>query len=157
MGHASRTVDQCLSLAKEDQTILTSLLDVRHIAGDEDLSETLYRKFRKMISRGKGRAYISGKLEERDERHAREGNSRYVIEPNIKEGKGGLRDLHVLYWITRYFDRDGQITDPQQAADYTKLGLFGERAAQRFRRAADFLWRTRHNLHWAAGTADRTA
>lgn len=151
VGHATRNVEQCLTLAKEDQTILTTLLDVRHIYGDEGLSETLYRKFRKMISRGKGRSYISGKLEERDARHEREGNSRYVIEPNIKEGKGGLRDLHVLYWITRYFDRDGQITDPQQAADYTKLGLFDERAAQRFRRAADFLWRTRHHLHWAAG------
>ena len=151
VGHASRTVDQCLKLAKEDQTILTSLLDVRHLAGDEDLSETLYRQFRKNITRGKGRAYISAKLAERDARHAQDGNSRYVIEPNIKEGKGGLRDLHVLYWITRFLDRDGKITDPQRAMDYTKLGLFDERAAKRFRRAADFLWRTRHHLHWAAG------
>jgi len=150
VGHATRTVDQCLSLAKEDQTILTSLLDVRHLAGNEDLSESLYRKFRKMISRGKGRAYISEKLAERDERHTREGNSRYVIEPNIKEGKGGLRDLHVLYWITRYQDREGQIIDAQHGLDYTKLGLFDEKAAQRFRSAADFLWRTRHHLHWTA-------
>jgi len=151
VGHATRTVDQCLALAKEDQTILTSLLDVRHLGGDEALSENLYRRFRKMISRGKGRAYISVKLAERDERHTREGNSRYVIEPNIKEGKGGLRDLHVLYWITRYLDRDGLIIDPQHGLDYTKLGLFDENAAMRFRRAADFLWRTRHHLHWAAG------
>ena len=79
VGHATRTVDQCLSLAKEDQTILTSLLDVRHLAGNEDLSESLYRKFRKMISRGKGRAYISEKLAERDERHTREGNSLSLI------------------------------------------------------------------------------
>lgn len=151
VGHASRTVDQCLKLAKEDQTILTSLLDVRHLMGDEDLSETLYRQFRKNITRGKGRAYISAKLAERDSRHSQEGNSRYVIEPNIKEGKGGLRDLHVLYWITRFLDRDGKITDPQRAMDYTDMGLFDERAAMRFRRAADFLWRTRHHLHWAAG------
>ena len=150
VGHASRTVDQCLKLAKEDQTILTSMLDIRHLAGDEDLSETLYRQYRKTITRGKGRGYISAKLAERDNRHAQEGNSRYVIEPNIKEGKGGLRDLHVLYWITRFLDRDGKITDPQRALDYTKLGLFDERAAKRFRRAADFLWRTRHHLHWAA-------
>jgi [protein-PII] uridylyltransferase len=151
VGHASRTVDQCLKLAKEDQTILTSLLDVRHLIGDQDLSEMLYRQFRKTITRGKGRAYISAKLAERDNRHAQEGNSRYVIEPNIKEGKGGLRDLHVLYWITRFLDRDGKITDPQRAMDYTKMGLFDERAAKRFRRAADFLWRTRHHLHWTAG------
>ena len=151
VGHATRRVDQCLSLAKEDQTILTSLLDVRHLCGDEELSQTLYRKFRKMISRGKGRAYISEKLAERDERHTREGNSRYVIEPNIKEGKGGLRDLHVLYWITSYLDREGLIIDPQHGLDYTKLGLFDEKAAKRFRHAADFLWRTRHHLHWTAG------
>ena len=151
VGHATRTAEQCLALAKEDQTILTSLLDVRHLAGDESLSENLYRKFRKMISRGKGRAYISEKLAERDERHTREGNSRYVIEPNIKEGKGGLRDLHVLYWITSYLDKGGQIIDPQRGLDYTKLGLFDENAAMRFRRAADFLWRTRHHLHWTAG------
>lgn len=151
VGHASRTVDQSLKLAKEDQTILTSLLDVRHLAGDEALSDRLYTQFRKNITRGKGRAYIAAKLAERDGRHAREGNSRYVIEPNIKEGKGGLRDLHVLYWITRFLDRDGTITDPQRAADYTTLGLFDKRAAQRFLRAADFLWRTRHHLHWTAG------
>ena len=151
VGHASRSVDQCLKLAKDDQTILTSLLDLRHLAGDEDLSEKLYRQFRKTITRGKGRAYIAAKLAERDSRHTQEGNSRYVIEPNIKEGKGGLRDLHVLYWITAFLDRDGTITDPQRAMDYTKLGLFDERAAQRFRRAADFLWRTRHHLHWTAG------
>jgi [protein-PII] uridylyltransferase len=151
VGHATRSVDQCQKLAKEDQTILTSLLDLRHLSGDESLSEKLYTQFRKNITRGKGRGYISTKLEERDVRHAQEGNSRYVIEPNIKEGKGGLRDLHVLYWITRFLDRDGKITDPQRARDYTKLGLFDERAAQRFRRAADFLWRTRHHLHWTAG------
>lgn len=151
VGHASRTIEQCLKLAKEDQTILTSLLDLRHLSGDEALTEDLYRQFRKTITRGKGRAYIAEKLAERDARHTREGNSRYVIEPNIKEGKGGLRDLHILYWITKFLDRTDQIIDPQHGKDYTKLGLFDERAAQRFRRAADFLWRTRHHLHWAAG------
>ena len=125
VGHASRSVDQCLKLAKEDQTILTSLLDVRHLAGDEDLSERLYFQFRKNVTRGKGRKYIAEKLAERDSRHTQEGNSRYVIEPNIKEGKGGLRDLHVLYWITRFLDRDGNIIDPQRAlaVSYTHLTL----------------------------------
>lgn len=155
VGHASRTVDQCLTLAKEDQTILTSLLDLRHLAGDADLSSALYLKFKKTVTKGKGRTYIAEKLDERDARHAREGNSRYVIEPNIKEGKGGLRDLHVLYWITRFLDQaqgdDPTVTDPQGAGDYVDLGLFDKRAASRFRRAADFLWRTRHNLHWEAG------
>lgn len=156
VGHAVRTVDQSIKLAKEDQTILTALLDLRMLRGDLPLASELYTRFRREITKGSGRSYIAGKLTERDERHAREGNSRYVIEPNIKEGKGGLRDLHVLYWIARYLDRDGQLVDPQRAEDYVGMGLFDETAATRFQRAADFLWRARHNLHWMSGRATET-
>ncbi len=156
VGHATRTIEQNIKLAKADQTILTSLLDVRFLSGDEDMAERLFKRFRKDITRGKGRAYITAKLEERDRRHEQEGNSRYVIEPNVKEGKGGLRDLHVLYWIARFLDRDGRINDAQGASDYVALGLFDEAAAQRFRRAADFLWRTRIHLHFAAGRPAET-
>ncbi|MEM9599622.1 MAG: [protein-PII] uridylyltransferase [Pseudomonadota bacterium] len=156
VGHAVRTVDQSIKLAKEDQTILTALLDLRVLRGDLPLASELYTRFRREITKGSGRAYIAGKLSERDERHAREGNSRYVIEPNIKEGKGGLRDLHVLYWIARYLDRDGQLVDPQRADDYVGMDLFDAAAATRFRRAADFLWRARHNLHWMTGRPSET-
>lgn len=153
VGQSCRTVDQCITLAKEDQTILTALLDARYIAGDKDLALSLLVRFRREIAKGKGRAYINSKLEERDGRHNREGNSRYVIEPNIKEGKGGLRDLHVLYWIAKFIDMDGQINDPQRASDYVAMGLFDESAADRFVRAADFLWRTRCHLHYTSGRA----
>jgi len=156
VGHSVRTIDQSIKLAKEDQTILTSLLDLRYLAGDETLAKTLYARFRKDITKGKGRAYIAAKLAERDVRHEREGNSRYVIEPDIKEGKGGLRDLHVLYWIARFLDKEGRITDPQQANDYVKMGLFDAVAASRFVRAADFLWRSRIWLHFIAGRATET-
>lgn len=156
VGHSIRTVTQSVKLAREDQTILTALLDLRYLRGDESLATELYTRFRKDITKGSGRSYIAGKLAERDERHEREGNSRYVIEPNIKEGKGGLRDLHVLYWIARFLDREGQLIDPQQAEDYAAMGLFDEQAATRFRRAADFLWRARHNLHWMSGRATET-
>ena len=150
VGHATRTIDQNIKLAKTDQTILTSLLDVRFLAGDEDMARQLFTQFRKSITRGKGRDYISAKLAERDARHDREGNSRYVIEPNVKEGKGGLRDLHALYWIARYLDKDGKISDAQNTSDYVDMGLFDESAAMRFRRAADFLWRTRIHLHFTS-------
>ncbi len=150
VGHATRTIDQCISLAKEDQTILTSLLDMRYLRGEKVLSDKLYTKFRKDVTKGKGRNYIASKLEERDARHAREGNSRYVIEPNIKEGKGGLRDLHVLYWIARFLDKENKITDPQLADGYVELGLFDKQAAIRFTHAADFLWRARIWLHFTA-------
>ena len=151
VGHAVRTVDQSIKLAKEDQTILTALLDLRYLCGDEDLAKNLYTKFRKDITKGKGRAYIASKLAERDARHEREGNSRYVIEPNVKEGKGGLRDLHALYWIARFLDKDGKINDAQHPQSYVEMGLFDERAATRFVHAADFLWRTRIWLHYASG------
>jgi len=156
VGHAVRTIDQCLQLAKSDQTILTALLDLRHINGDEDLSRMLYLKFKKETGRGKGRSYIAEKLNERDDRHTREGNSRYVIEPNIKEGKGGLRDLHVLYWIARYLDKKDKINDPQRPDEYVEMGLFDDAAATRFFRAADFLWRARIHLHLIAGRPDET-
>ena len=151
VGHATRTVEQSISLAKDDQTILTSLLDLRYLRGDEALANELYIKFRKTITKGKGRAYIAAKLAERDRRHDREGNSRYVIEPNIKEGKGGLRDLHVLYWIARFIDKEGRINDAQHSQNYVDMGLFDKVAATRFVHAADFLWRARIWLHYISG------
>ena len=153
VGHSTRTIDQCLHLAKDDQTILTSLLDLRFITGDAALAQELTAKFRKSIQGSKGRKYIAEKLAERDRRHEREGNSRYVIEPNIKEGKGGLRDLHALYWIASYIDRERGLHDPQQAIEYVSMGLFDSKAATRVSRAADFLWRARIHLHLAAGRA----
>lgn len=156
VGQSIRTIDQNMQMAKSDQTILTALLDLRHICGDKSLSEKLFLKFRKDVTKGKGRAFIAAKLQERDVRHERAGNSRYVIEPNIKEGKGGLRDLHVLYWIARYLDVDGKITDAQKPSNYVDMGLFDKDAAKRFERAADFLWRARIHLHLAAGRPAET-
>ncbi len=156
VGQSIRTVEENILMAKTDQTILTALLDLRFICGNQPLAEKLFTKFRKEITKGKGRKYISSKLEERDIRHSREGNSRYVIEPNIKEGKGGLRDLHVLYWIARFLDRDGKITDAQKPSIYVDMGLFDESAATRFERAADFLWRARIHLHLTAGRPTET-
>jgi [protein-PII] uridylyltransferase len=153
VGHSTRTSEQCLILAKEDQTILTSLLDLRYLAGDNDLAGELFTKFRKSVQGSKGRKYIADKLAERDLRHEREGNSRYVIEPNIKEGKGGLRDLHALYWIASYIDTERGLKDPQRTVEYVSMGLFDEKAATRMARAADFLWRARIHLHLTAGRA----
>jgi len=156
VGHATRTADQCLSLAKSDQTIMTALLDLRFLCGDQPLADALYSQFRRSIRGSRGRNYIADKLEERDLRHDREGNSRYVIEPNIKEGKGGLRDLHVLYWISLYLRKASDVLDPQKASDYVTMGLFDEQAANRFERAADFLWRARIHLHFSSKRAHET-
>ena len=154
VGHSVRTPEQCVSLAKTDQTILTSLLDTAHLAGDAELSRDLLARLRSFTAKSSNRAYIAHKLEERDARHAREGDSRYQIEPNIKEGKGGLRDLHVLYWIATFLDSmDGEMEDANSGERYVALGLFDDRAAKRFARASDFLWRARIHLHYQAGRA----
>jgi len=81
VGQSTRTIDQCISLAKEDQTILTALLDLRFIAGDKQLASDLHLKYGKFVSAGRGRNYITAKLDERDVRHEREGNSRFMARP----------------------------------------------------------------------------
>jgi len=128
-----------------------TLLSVRYMTIPSNMPSPLLTLRELSISHsvplGKGRSYIAAKLEERDKRHTREGNSRYVIEPNIKEGKGGLRDLHILYWIAKFLDKNDKIVDPQHPEGYVELGLFDDAAATRFARAADYLWRTRIWLH----------
>ncbi len=102
VGHATRTVDQCLKLAAADTTIRTSLLDMWLVHGDAQLYAELEQRFRAEVVRGSERAFIDAKMAERNERHRRAGESRYKVEPNIKDGKGGLRDLHTLHWLSKY-------------------------------------------------------
>jgi [protein-PII] uridylyltransferase len=98
VGHATRSIDECIRLAKADLTIRTSVLESRHICGHEELFTTLRRRFIKEVMTGTEMIFVEEKLAERDARHQRMGDSRYVLEPNVKEGKGGLRDLHTLFW-----------------------------------------------------------
>ncbi len=99
VGHAMRSIDECIRLAKGDLTIRTSVLESRRLCGHEELFTTLRRRFIKEVMTGTEVTFVEEKLAERDARHQRMGDSRYVLEPNVKEGKGGLRDLHTLFWI----------------------------------------------------------
>ena len=101
VGHATRTIDQCIQLARADVTICTALLDARFILGDQPLYAELERRFADEALKGHERTFIEAKLAERSSRHQRTGASRYRVEPNIKDGKGGLRDLHTLYWLAK--------------------------------------------------------
>src|SRR5471030_137142 len=112
VGHASRTVEECVKLSREDFTIRTSILEARRLAGDEKLADELTRRFQNEVIKGTGAEFVAAKLKERDERHARAGASRYMVEPNIKEGKGALRDLHTLFWIAQYLH---PVESPDQA------------------------------------------
>ena len=101
IGHATRSVNEVLKDSKKDITIRTSILDRRFIEGNRFLYEELENKF-KNFQKKSIPIFIKSKLAERENRHLKMGGSRYMLEPNIKEGKGTLRDLHTLFWITKY-------------------------------------------------------
>ena len=148
VGHASRTVEECIRLGRADFTIRTALLEARHLTGDTDLSESLKRRFLKDVQTGTGAEFVTAKLKERDERHAKAGATRYLVEPNVKEGKGGLRDLNTLFWIAQYLHPSATPMEMVRLEEFTG----GELKA--FIRAFDFLWAVRAHLHFATGRAE---
>ena len=148
VGHATRNVDECIRQSKADMTIRTSILEARHVWGTALLFDELSARFRKDVIAGSASEFIAAKLAERDERHKRTGNSRYLVEPNVKDGKGGLRDLHTLFWIGKYFYQ------AEHPADLVAAGLFTQSEFQRFRRAEEFLWTVRCHMHFLAGKAE---
>ncbi|WP_461306132.1 [protein-PII] uridylyltransferase [Albidovulum sp.] len=141
VGHSSRTVKDCLRLGREDFTIRTALLERRFICGHRPLADELRRKLRKELFAGTSTEFIEAKLAERAERHKRQGGQRYVLEPNVKEGKGGLRDLQTLYWIGKY------IHAVRSAAELVDQGLLTLEEYRTFAAAEDFLWAVRCHLH----------
>ena len=145
VGHASRTVEECVRLSREDFTIRTSILEARRLTGDEALASDLIRRFQADVVKGTGTEFVAAKLKERDDRHARAGSSRYLVEPNVKEGKGGLRDLNTLFWIAQYLHPGEPIEKVMQ------LEMFERREVRAFLKAFDFLWAVRSHLHFATG------
>ncbi|WP_110814188.1 [protein-PII] uridylyltransferase [Pseudoroseicyclus aestuarii] len=150
VGHATRTTRDCLRLAGEDMTIRTSLLECRHLAGDERLSQSLRETLWSELFRTTAPQFIEAKLAERSARHQKQGGQRYVVEPNVKEGKGGLRDLQSLYWIGKY------VYGVDDAADLVARGVFSDDEYGEFLRAEDFLWAVRCHLHLITGRATDT-
>jgi|HubBroStandDraft_4_1064222.scaffolds.fasta_scaffold04445_4 [protein-PII] uridylyltransferase len=148
VGQAVRSVADCLRYAKADLTIRTALLEARYIWGEQALFNELKQRFDAEIVRGTAAQFVEAKLAERDARHIRVGDSRYQLEPNVKEGKGGLRDLHTLYWIAKYIYR---IDDVRKLVE---LGVLSAEESQRFERAQTFLWTVRCHLHYLAGRAE---
>src|SRR6516225_4285326 len=148
VGHATRSVDECIRQAKADMTIRTAILEARYLLGDRDLYNELVARFDKQVAHGTAREFVTAKLAERDERHRRAGMSRYLVEPNIKDGKGGLRDLHTLFWIAKYVYR---VREP---GELVERHVFDQREFQIFQRCENFLWAVRCNMHFVAGRAE---
>jgi len=148
VGHATRSIAECLRYAKNDLTIRTALLEARYIWGDQKLFAELKTKFDNEIVKGSAVEFVEQKLAERDERHKKVGDSRYQLEPNVKEGKGGLRDLHTLYWLAKYIYRIDDV------AKLVELKVLSAEEFHRFARAQEFLWTVRCHLHFIAGRAE---
>ncbi len=148
VGHSTRSLDEMIRAAKDDLTIRTALLEARFIWGDRDLYEEAGARFDAEVVAGNARAFVAEKLAERDERHKKMGDSRYVVEPNVKEGKGGLRDLHTLFWIGKFIHRVRTVPELVDA------GLLSVRELRQFARAENFLLAVRCHLHILSGRAE---
>ncbi len=148
VGHATRTVDQCIKLANADMTIQTALVDKWLIHGDGQLFEELNQRFQREVMRGHERAFVDAKMSERAERHRRAGESRYKVEPNVKDGKGGLRDLHTLHWLSKY------MFGHNVGRETVEAGVFTAEEARTFKTCEDFLWTVRCMLHFHTGRAE---
>ena len=148
VGHAVRSVDDSIRMARSDMTVRTATLEARYLTGDKALFESLERRFESEIMPKTGPEFIAAKMAEREERHRQMGNTRYVVEPNIKDGKGGLRDLNTLFWIGKYFYR------VKSGAELIDKGVLSADEYRQFTRAEDYLWSIRCNLHFLTGRAE---
>ncbi|MDA9422854.1 MULTISPECIES: [protein-PII] uridylyltransferase [Bradyrhizobium] len=148
VGHATRSVDESIRQARGDMTIRTAILETRFLTGDKPLYEELVERFDKEVVQGTASEFVTAKLAEREERHRRGGQSRYLVEPNVKDGKGALRDLHTLFWIAKYVYR---VRDTNELVG---RGVFDAQEYRSFRRCADFLWSVRCNLHFYCNRAE---
>jgi [protein-PII] uridylyltransferase len=148
VGHATRSIDESIRQARADMTIRTAVLETRFLIGDKALHDELVARFDKNIVQGTASEFVTAKLAEREERHRRAGQSRYLVEPNVKDGKGGLRDLHTLYWIAKYVYR------VRDTDELMKRGVFDPQEYRTFRRCEDFLWSVRCNIHFFTNRAE---
>ncbi len=148
IGHSSRSLDDMVRMSRSDLTIRTANLEGRYVWGDQALYEDARQRFYTEVVSGTERQFVSEKLAERDDRHKRMGDSRYVVEPNVKEGKGSLRDLHTLYWIGKYIHK---VRDP---SELVQVGLLTSKEYRAFRRAENFFWAVRCHLHTITNRAE---
>ncbi|MCZ6591469.1 MAG: [protein-PII] uridylyltransferase [Alphaproteobacteria bacterium] len=148
VGHSTRSTNDCVRLAKQDLTIRTALLEARFLWGDQALFLDFRKTFQDRVVAGTALEFVDGKLTERDVRHKKLGDSRYLVEPNVKDGKGGLRDLQTLFWIAKYTYQVDNVSE------LVAHGVLSEDEARNFAKDQNFLWTVRFHLHYLAGRAE---
>jgi [protein-PII] uridylyltransferase len=145
VGCATRTIPETLDLAGQDPTVRTAILDARFLNGDVEIFHEFRDALRERVFADPA-AFIAERVEALRDRHLKYGESLYLLQPNLKEGVGGLRDYHTAYWVARAAHRGLRGLD-----DLLHLGLLTEREMEEFRGALAFLWSVRNELHLTAG------
>ncbi len=145
VGYTVQSLDGCLDMAGSELSFLTALLDLRRITGNPPLAQTLKTRIKALLKQDLGRRWQEWVLAEREKRHERYGDSAFSLEPHLKEGLGGLRDLHVLLWIGK------ALFDAPDLFSLEKIGLLTWDDRRMLAGAQNFLLRLRHQLHYQTG------
>ena len=141
VGHATRSLKECLALAAKDFEILTPLLDARFVCGVSKLYSTLMQMLRDKVIKRRARKVVDWLVETNQARHTRFGDSAYLLEPNLKEGQGGLRDYHTMLWIARIK------SDLKQPRDFEYQGYLSHEEYCQLMQALQFIFDIRNRLH----------
>jgi len=145
VGYSVRTIADCIEMAKQDLTVRTSLLDCRYLSGNGRLYGELSKVLEKEILVRESEQFIRAKVEELRRRRIKFGSSVYILEPNVKECEGGLRDLHAALWIAKIKYK------VQTPRDLVIKGVLTEEDLERYQGMLSYLWRIRNELHYRSG------
>jgi len=145
VGSATRTLAETIDLAEQDQSVRTSVLTSRCLAGSGVLFHQFVERVRSGL-RADAEPFVASQLEALQQRHREQGDSLYLLQPHIKEGAGGLRDYHAAYWALQATQPGGGRID-----DFLHVGLLSEEESREYLAGLDFLWRVRNEAHLVTG------
>ena len=145
VGHAVRSVSECVRLASRDFKVKTALLDTRFLRGDVELGHELERAIETDVLKQNPDSFFKEKLAESEERHRQYGESVYLLEPHLKEGEGGLRDLQTAFWMARVKFKIRHLRELVQKSVVSEADLEAVLASR------EFIWRVRNSLHFLSG------
>ena len=147
VGHSVRSISDCLAVAEEDLAVRTSLMEARFLAGDSSVFQNFRTKFSRRLLGKRAKLFVQQKLEERQRDYAKFGETVFLLEPNVKKSKGGLRDLHLLQWVgmAKY--------QAMTLQELSNRGFLSHQDYLALLEAREFLWRVRSLMHFEAGRA----
>ena len=147
VGHSVRSITECLEIGETDLPACTSLMESRFLGGSAEVFQDFQKKFTRRILKRQSKRFILDKIEERQQEYAKFGGTVFLLEPNIKKSKGGLRDLHLIQWVGQARFGAGTIQE------LSNQGILGLQDYQVLQEAQEFLWRVRGFLHLEANRA----